>query len=355
MLFPAVIKLNKFPLRLSKNYLKPRLNDMSLSNQQLKSDQLELVLPEQIIEADTLSFADKFNSSPFMFSHNLGNHPLCEIPQLVQIAKTLMSQGGRIHCQSSEARLNQKAFSGGNLTQDQVLDCLAHIEESASWLLLYSVQSVPECRVLLEKIVAELEELTGLPLHQQASWEDIYIFVASSHAITPYHFDHESTFLFQIHGQREANLFPCDPSTVSTEELEQYYFGDPNAGKYSSEKQQKAHIYPLLPGKGVHIPVRGPHYFKNGNSYSVVVGVHFDLHSYDWQVPIYQVNFMLRKLGLKPKLPNQSVLSDKLKIWLMGLISNRKPKNKFEFYYSGVERIKNPIKSIIKIFDRFKF
>ncbi|WP_427161991.1 hypothetical protein ACQFX9_10760 [Aliinostoc sp. HNIBRCY26] len=327
---------------------------MLLSNQQLTPEQLQLTLPDQIIEADTLSFADKFNGSPFMFSHNLGNHSLSEITHLVELAKTLMSQGGRIHCQSSEARFNQKAFSGGNVTQDTILNCLTHIEESASWLLLYSVQSVPEYRVLLETVVAELEEIIGLPLRQDISWQDVYIFVASPHAVTPYHFDHESTFLFQIYGQREAHLFPFDPSTVSTEELEKYYFGDPNAGKHTNEKQHKAHIYTLSPGKGVHIPVRSPHYFKNGNSYSVVLGVHFDLHSYDWQVPIHQVNFILRKLGLQPKQPGQSALSDQLKTWLMRLISKRCPKNKYEFYYSGVDRIKNPIKSVVNIFKRLK-
>ena len=328
---------------------------MLLSNQKLNANQSELIFPEQIIEADALSFAEKFNRSPFMFSHNLGNHPLFEIPNLVKLAQTMMSQGGRIHCQSSKARFNQKAFSGGNLTKEQTLECLANIEESASWLLLYSVQAVPEYRALLEKILAELKELTGVPLHQEVSWPDVYIFVASPHAITPYHFDHESTFLFQIHGQREANLFPNDLSIVSQQELEKYYFGDPNAGKHSQEKQHKAHIYPLVTGKGVHIPVRSPHYFKNGNNYSVVMGVHFDMNSYDWQVPIYQVNFILRKLGLKPNPPSKSVLLDKLKIWFMGLISKRKPKNKLEFFYSGVDRIKNPIKSAIKIFKLIKF
>jgi hypothetical protein len=322
---------------------------MSLTNQKLNSHKSTLTLSENIIEADTSTFAQKLNLSPFMFSHNLGNHPLFEIPRLQTLAETILKQGGKIACYSSQEPVHRKWSQIE--PKDQVADCLAHIEDSDSCLLLYSVQLVPEYRALLEQIITELEDLTGLPLRQQITWTDAYIFVASPHAVTPYHIDHESTFLFQIHGQREANIFnPYDPAILNDQEIEQYYMGDLSAANYSEEKQATANVYSLVAGQGVHHPVRAPHYFKNGNTYSVAIGIHFCMHPYDLQARIYQVNFFLRKLGLKPKSPGKSALSDNIKIWLMGLFVKRKPANKYELIRSGVMKIK----TFIEILKRVK-
>ncbi|QLE58474.1 hypothetical protein [Nostoc sp. TCL26-01] len=314
---------------------------MSLTNQQLNSrSQSPLIIPERIIETDTSTFTEKFNRSPFMFSHNLADHPLFDLPRLVTLADTILSQNGRITCQSSKVSVDRKWADIP--PKDQVAECLAQIEDSESWLLLYNVQIVPEYRALLEQIIGELEELTGVPLHKQITWRDAYIFVASPHSITPYHIDHESTFLFQIHGARTANIFnPYDPTILSEQEIERYYIGDLSAANYTQEKQKKANVYPLVAGKGVHHPVRAPHCFQNGNSYSVAMGVHFCMRPYDLQARIYQVNFILRQLRLEPKPPGKSALSDKIKIWVMGLLSKRKPGNKYELIRSGVMKLRS--------------
>ncbi|MEH2036092.1 hypothetical protein [Nostoc sp.] len=56
---------------------------------------------------------------------------------------------------------------------------------------------------------------------------------------------------------------------------------------------------------------------------------------------IYQVNSYLRRLGLEPTPPGKSALKDRIKIFALGLLSDRRPKSKFMILRSGVLRLKS--------------
>jgi hypothetical protein len=327
---------------------------MLTTDLQLNSDKFKAGLPNRIIKDDPFEFSEKLNRLPFSFSHDLGEHPLFEISRLVELAATILQAEnkvqhptlksddlipfGGVHCQVGKVPVH---FKWGDVAvKEQLLEQMKSIEKSDSWLLLFSVQRDPEYKALLHRIVAELEELTGRPLQEEITALDAYIFVASPHSVTPYHIDHESTFLFQIHGERESNLFNRYEDAVITEqELEEFYTGNLSAANYREEFQSKAYVYPLVPGKGVHHPVCAPHWYKNGNSYSVALGIHLGLRSFDLQARVYQVNHYLRKLGLSPFPPGKSVLRDRIKIFVIGLFSKRRPETKIEVVRSGIDRI----------------
>ncbi|KAM3097682.1 hypothetical protein ACKFKF_19245 [Phormidesmis sp. 146-12] len=307
------------------------------------------------------SFKEQFNRSSFMFSHNLVGNPLFELPRLVKLANTLIEDGpGTIRCQVNDVPIHLKWMDATlkEQFQEQLPEYIANIEQSESWLLLYSVQRDPEYAALLNQLVDELELLTGEPLRQEMTWLDAYIFIASPHSITPYHIDHESTFLFQIRGDRASNLFDQrDRSILTEQELENFYIGDQGAANYNADNQVHAKVYPLAPGTGVHHPVCAPHWYKNGDHYSVAMGVHFGLRSFDLSARVYQVNHYLRKLGLNPTPPGQSPLLDSFKIQTLGLFSKRKPSNKDEVLRSGINRIVSgvkpiatSVKSVLKVF-----
>ncbi len=353
---------------------------MSLTNSQLSSNESEINLPDlpaRIIEGDASDFREKFNRSPFMFTHHLGDHPLFEIPRLVKLATTILQSENEVDRQPTLTPDDLIPFSGvccatskvpvhlkwyDMEVKDKLLEHMANIEQSDSWLLLYSVQRDPEYKALLHQIVGEIEKLTGKSLEKEITTLDAYIFVASPHSITPYHIDHESTFLFQIHGERDSNLFnQYESQLLSDQELESFYDGNLSAANYKEEHQSKAYVYPLGPGKGVHHPVLAPHWYKNGNSYSVALGIHLGLRSFDLQARVYQVNYFLRKLGLKPSSPGKSALLDSIKINLIGLFSKRKPKTKIEVLRSGIARIRaillwiaSPFKSVKAIAKQLK-
>jgi hypothetical protein len=305
-----------------------------------------------IINSDKKDFLQKYNRSPFMFSHNLAGNPLFEIPRLAELASTLSSNDKyrKPRCHVANVPVDHK-WADAQL-RDQISEAISNIVESNAWVLLYSVQVDPDYAKLLDQIINELETLVGMPLRQEITWLDAYIFIASPHAVTHYHIDHEATFLFQIQGEREANIFsPSDRQILSAPEIESYFQGNLDAAIYKAENQHKANVYGLVPGKGVHHPVLAPHCYKNGNSHSIALGIHFCLRSYDLVSRVYQVNYFLRKLGFNPVAPGKSALQDRLKIFLIGMFSKRNPTNKFELMDSGVARIRSFLR-LLKKFAR---
>lgn len=298
----------------------------------------ELNLPNQIFSKNPGNFQEKFNRSSFQFTHNLADHPLFDLDRLVQLANFLSTTEGNVRCQVSNV---SKASKWSSIPlKSQVLEAIRTIEESGSWVLLYSVHRDPQYAALLERIITELEKETGQQLRQEITWLDAYIFIASPQSVTPYHIDHESTFLFQIHGERDANLFNGDDRSILTEqEIEQYYMGNLEAATYHEHNQEKASVYKLIPGSGVHHPIRAPHWFKNGSSYSVAMGIHFCSKTYDKQAKIYQANHYLRKFGLKSTPPGKSNTKDWIKFFIMNLPSKTNPKNKQELLRSNIHRI----------------
>lgn len=321
-------------------------------NQSLNISPSQILLPERIIDSSGEKFQQNYNHSPFIFSHNLAGHPLFEISRLVELSETLSSNNEyrKPRCHAADVSVGDKW--GDAQLKEQVSEAIANIQESNTWVLLYSVQVDPDYKVLLDQIIVELEECIGKSLHQDITWLDAYIFIASPHAVTNYHIDHESTFLFQIQGERDVNVFsPSDRQILSESEIESYYQGNLDAADYKAENQRKAHVFHLTPGKGVHHPVLAPHCYKNGTHYSVALGIHFCLRPYDLVSRVYQVNYFLRKLGLTPTPPGHSVLLDRFKIFLIGLFSKRNPVTKFELIRSGLQRIHIFLKPV-RLFTR---
>jgi hypothetical protein len=316
-------------------------------------------LPSNIFEQSDRNFRELFDKESFQFRHNLSGHSLFELPRLVTLAETLLREEGP----SCVSFYRSKVL--GNLDWSQInpkdqrqklTEAIAGLQTSDSRLLLYRVQIDPEYRLLMNQVIRELELATGVPLSKKITWKDAYIFLASPQLATQYHIDHESTFLFQIHGERVASIWNRDDrSVLKLEELEDYYTRNVvSAAKYREENQPKARNYSMTPGTGVHHPVLAPHTFKNGSTYSIALGVHFCLRDWDRQARVHQVNACLRRLRLHPTPPGRSAWRDRTKIAALGLLSKSHPKNKYELIRSGFVRLVSPLKMIPGIKERFK-
>ncbi len=306
----------------------------------------------RLIEAEDLS--ERFNNRSFQFNHNLAGNPLFSLPRLEQLAKRLLEDRTRrnVRWQSSDSPVD----AGWNVptkTELESLDqAIAGLGDSNSWILLYSVQRDPEYRSLLDDLMAEIISLTGVRA-ESITWQDAYIFMASPHSVTPYHIDHEATFLFQIHGAREANIWSAkDTAILPDREIERYYMGDLNAAVYKAERHNSADFYDLRSGTGVHHPSRAAHSFRNGGEYSIALGVHFCMRDIDREAAIYQVNSLLRMAGLEPTPPGQSAWRDSLKASLINAFAKRNPKDKNELLRSGIRRLAWPgfaARNIVKL------
>ena len=301
---------------------------------------------DRVFASSPSEIAENYNRRPFAFRHGLAGNPLFERPRLIALAETILEASGpkTLRWQNSDAPVSQKWGTPLKNDREKVLEAIENLDRSGSWVLLYSVQRDPEYRVLLDGILAELEEVTGEPLSDQITWSDAYIFLASPRSVTPYHIDHESTFLFQVKGRRLANIWDADDRGVLTDrEIENYYLGDLGAADYREENQAKAHVFAMEPGTGVHHPVRAPHWFQNEDACSVALGVHFCLRDYDRQARVYQINRCLRGLGMRPTPPGVSGWRDRAKIGTVGLFSSRRPETKNDLIRSGIRRITLPL------------
>jgi hypothetical protein len=305
-------------------------------------------LPKTIINFDSEDFREKFNRSPFMFSHNLIGHPLFELPRLAELASTLINHNeSHVMCKVGDFPIHKKWSERPNKVE-QVATAIKNIETSNTWLLLQDTQLDPEYRALMEQIITETETLTGVPLRKEITWLEAFIFIASPQTATPYHIDSEQNFIFQIYGEKEDNLFDrCDRTVLSEQEIERFYYGDRECLSYKDENQSKASVYHLTPGKGIYHPVNDPHWVKNGNTYCISLTILFYTRPFDLRARVYQINYLLRRLRLNPTPPGKSLLLDSIKIHLIGLFSKRKPENKDEVIRSGINRIKLITKKII--------
>jgi len=308
--------------------------------------------PSAIFAGGNEAFQRLYNRHSFQFQHHLSGNPLFELPRLARLAELLGP--ANVLQFSSDAAFNLK-WTGMHVKdhREKITEAIAQLQKSGSWLLLYRAQTDPEYRVLMNQIIAEIEARAGLPLEPQITWRDAYVFLASPFAVTPYHIDHESTFLFQIHGQREANIWDREDRSVLTDpELESYYYGNLSAANYQECNQAKARIYSMGAGTGVHHPCLAPHAFKNGATYSIALGVHFCLREWDHQARVYQLNHCLRQLHLHPTPPGRSAWRDRAKVQALGWISKRNPQTKSELIRSGIKRLTLPIRAVSELKKR---
>jgi hypothetical protein len=299
-----------------------------------------LALPKTIFNHQPGDFAQNFNRLPFIVNHNLAGHSLFELPRLVALAKTLWGVGGgKVVFQEGNIPFSQKWEDIPRKTLS-FIDGINGIQKSGAWVLLKSIQEDPEYKVLVDACVKEMSALTGVNLEKEITWLDGYIFIASPGSVTPHHIDHESNFLLQIHGEKNLNVCdPSDRSVLTEEEIEKYYMGDLSAAAYKEISQQKAYVFPLSPGKGVHIPSKGPHWVRNGDEFSVSFSINFCMRELDLKARIYQFNHYLRRMNFRPSPPGKSMSKDRLKILSLGNARNKGAVNKYELLRQHTKRL----------------
>jgi hypothetical protein len=108
----------------------------------------------------------------------------------------------------------------------------------------------------------------------------------------------------------------CDPndrSAVTDLEIERYYSVNHNSGTFKPGLEERARLFHLKPGEGVHIPTHAGHWVKNSNAVSVSLSLNFELPSSIYR-DVYRMNHHLRRLGLEPTPPGRAPLRDKIKV-----------------------------------------
>ena len=166
---------------------------------------------------------------------------------------------------------------------------------------------------LLHSCLQEVASQSNL-LERQMSLPHAFIFVSSPKAVTPYHMDPEHNFLLQIRGSKQVHLFdPNDPDILSQEVLTRFYSGAHRNLVFKERWIDKAKVFDLAPGQGLHFPATAPHFVQNGDAVSVSLSITFRTPKLDRTRSLYRMNLKLSNLGLHPQRVGQSPRIDRLK------------------------------------------
>ncbi|MFZ1916804.1 MAG: cupin-like domain-containing protein [Terriglobales bacterium] len=262
--------------------------------------------------ADESVFRGNLDRAPFSLAHSLSDHPLFELPRLVQLAQLVKRNSNNVVYDAGDIRVEDR-WNRRPPKQQSLEEVMERVDRAGAWVILKHTEQDPEYKTLMETIMSDIQSLSGRDLGKTTKNLEAQIMLTSPGRVTPYHLDNECNVLLQIKGEKDIFIFDQTDREVLTEtELERFWIGDWNAGEYKNRAQDKAHAFRLAPGRAVHIPVNAPHWVKNDANVSISLSINFEWK--DESVPnVYRANFFLRKLGIQPRPPGQSGFSDKVK------------------------------------------
>jgi hypothetical protein len=252
---------------------------------------------------DARTYARDFDRVPFGFDHDLSSLPLLGFDSIRALARAYEREYFVASGDNSPATEFYSAGLGGR----SPLEALETLGDSNQRVLLkrpelYDDRFADLLRSLFEEIVDARGGLRGERVVRLMS----SILISSSAAVTPFHFDPEITFFFQIEGEKAYHLY--EPSVLTEPELERFYsMGIVNIGQVelAGRDPRAEHVFNLRAGKGLHQPQNCPHWVGVGASRSISYAVSFETDAMRARGRTRACNHYLRGLGLSPTPPGE--------------------------------------------------
>lgn len=265
----------------------------------------------RLIEADPGICRKEFDRSPFPVRHNLAGHPLFEMRRLVELAR-VKEKRGELYFDLEVKRLDQR-WDEIPRAAHTVEEIISRVRENQAWIVLRAADTDPEYCALLDRCMEEIKNLSGGHWQDNMRVQNAIVFINSPRRITTYHIDRECNFILQISGTKTVYIYDQnDRAVLPEEELERFWTIDNNAAIYKEQYKDRARVFQLRPGDGVHVPVNAPHWVQNGDDISITLSVNFQFDD-TYRANIYRANYYLRKLGIAPSSPGKYPLRDKIK------------------------------------------
>ena len=240
------------------------------------------------------------NREPFELSHGLADHPLFTIERLRQLSENLDSNDYFISRPATQ-KISPFYHDQPDQRQYTPTDVLSSLPDTRLKILFKRPENNDhEYRALLDNVLDVIYQITGTDPKDVVRAES-GIFVTGSHAITPYHFDPEITFFFQITGKKTYHLY--SPMAVTNIDRERHYsIGQVSIGhiKLTSHANDYENVFQLGPGLGVHQPSESPHWVETHEGTSVSYAVGIETKATRARGRVYAFNHFERKLGINP-------------------------------------------------------
>jgi hypothetical protein len=267
--------------------------------------------PSRRLDIDAGQFRAGFNRRPFMIGHHLAGHPLFELPRLLELATRLPESC--VAYNAGDIAVAEGLYRGprNGLSAEETI---RRIEDCRSWMVLKHVEADARYNALLDSCLDEVRRHSE-PLAPGMRKREGFIFISSPGSVTPYHLDPEYNFLLQVRGSKAVHIWnPGDPVVLTDEELEDFFTSEEQKNlTFKGEHEQRASVFELTPGRGLHFPVTAPHWVRNGDGVSVSFSITFQTPASERRAVVYRVNAALRRRGLKPTPAGRSAILDAVK------------------------------------------
>jgi hypothetical protein len=259
------------------------------------------LVPGAVFDTDACArFATLYPEQPGKIAHNLTGHPLFELEALVELSQRIRPVDVEQNLANLPIEVDPATVQHNGLS---IADSIRSIEANGSWMVLKFVEQDPLYRALLDEILDELEPTvrprTGAMIKREA-----FIFVSSPNAVTPFHMDPEHNILMQLRGEKVMTLFPAaDPELTPGALQEEFHRGAHRNLPFRDEFAAKGQPINLIPGEGLYVPVKAPHWVQNGAATSVSLSVTWRSEWSYREADAHAFNRMLRGAGLSPAMP----------------------------------------------------
>ncbi len=253
--------------------------------------------------------------------HNFHEHPLMQLDKLARLAKDL--------AKTEQCRFikpgTQQASAFHHVPSDpdgrDIDEVFRRMEEPGSWLALYNVETDPEYRDFLREVTDSARHLVD---REQTGMFNVggFIFISAPPSITPFHIDRENNFWLQVRGRKTMNVWDHrDRMVVAAEDVDDFIvYASLENVKLKDGFRERSHEFDVGVGDGVYFPSTSPHmtscdtkWVKPGDGISISIGVVFYTDVTRRTANVHALNHVLRRLGLSPNPPGESLWLDRLK------------------------------------------
>lgn len=285
--------------------------------------------------------AASLDKAPFQFSHRLMGHPALELGNL---ATALPALGERVMYSKGLSNLGAN-LDRAHLDEQNGLsieETIEQIRTTPSYIAVRGPEHHPSFqelhRVMCEDI-AKLMRTNGTGRLPENA--EMWLFIASPGAITPFHFDRFSNFLLQFRGSKEVAVFePWNDEVITATQYEAYTARNDRQMDWADEKDRFAHKFHFHPGQAIHIPFLGGHYVKNGpEDVSISMAIFYDTDQTRRFKQALFINDLIRRraarFGWQPRAVNSAGSLDGFKSGLYPVVK-------------GVASLKNRVAGLVR-------
>lgn len=260
-------------------------------------------MAERIFHSDALAaFGAAYPEVPLKLRHDMVGHKLFTLEALAGLASRLDPGQVEYNAGNLPVGIDPDEVPGNGLS---IADTIRSIEHCGSWMVLKFVEKDPAYRAVMEETLAALAPVvaprTGEMLKQEA-----FVFVSSPGAVTPFHFDPEHNVLLQLRGSKVMTIFPAaDEAVVAGSAHEAFHQGGHRNLPWRDELAAVGQAFPLAPGEAVYVPVKAPHWVKNGPEVSISLSITWRSEWSYAEADARGMNHVLRRFGLDPAPPQR--------------------------------------------------